>query len=71
VQVSIEEAKPADPNAVDKVAVELAAWSNAEVSEDGYLFKEIILTQDEAEKLRAKTDLERFAPGKTVFDTDA
>ncbi|MEN6399336.1 MAG: hypothetical protein ABFC74_03000 [Rectinema sp.] len=71
VQVSIEEAKPADPNAVDKIAEELAAWSNAEVSEDGYLFKEIILTQDEAEKLRAKTDLEKFAPGKTVFDTDA
>lgn len=71
VTVSIDEAKPATPAAADKIASQLAAWSNAEVAEDGYLFKEIMLTQDEAEKLRARTDLGSYTPGQTVFDTDA
>ncbi|MCE5255378.1 MAG: hypothetical protein LLF89_00860 [Spirochaetaceae bacterium] len=71
VSVSVDEAKPADPVAADKIAGQLAAWSGAEVVEDGYLFKEINLTQEEAEKLRTQMDLGTYAPGGTIFDSNA
>ncbi|MDX9783763.1 MAG: hypothetical protein RBT72_03315 [Spirochaetia bacterium] len=67
----IEEAKPSDPEAVDKISLRLAAWSKAEPVEGGYEFAELKRIQADMEKLRASVDLESFAPGKTVFDTES
>jgi len=67
----VEEAKPSDSRAVEKIAKRLAAWSEAEPSSDGYAYSDIIRTQNEAEALRKSIDIGTFAPGRTVFDTDS
>ncbi len=66
----IEEARPSDINAVDKISRRLAAWSRAEPKEGGYDFIELKRIQADIEKLRASVNLDNFAPGKTVFDTE-
>lgn len=71
VDVSLDEATPADSRAADKIADRLAAWSGAEPVSGGYEFREIIRIQDEAERLRAAIDPSSFVPGKTVFDTES
>lgn len=67
----VEEARPADPNAAERIARKLAAWSSSEPVSGGYYFKDIISSQEEAAKLRSSIDLARFKPGDTVFDTDS
>ena len=71
VSTSIDEARPADSRAAEKIAERLAAWSSAEPSSEGYRYDEIIRIQEEAEKLRQKIDASSFAPGRTVFDTES
>lgn len=69
ISVSIEEAKPKNPDAVEKIADRLAAWSRAEPMQSGYVYKEIERAQKDIEALRATIDTKQFAPGATVFDT--
>jgi len=67
----LDEAKPSDVRAAEKIAKRLAAWSGAEPTEGGYAYREIARTQTEVEKLRANIDTSTFAPGKAIFDTEA
>ncbi len=67
----IEEARPSDPKAIEKISLRLAAWSGAEPKEGGYEFTELKRIQRDMEKLRASVDLDSFSPGKTVFDTES
>ncbi len=67
----LDEARPSDVRAAEKIAKRLAAWSGAEPSEGGYAYREIARTQAEVEKLRASIDTSAFAPGKAIFDTEA
>jgi hypothetical protein len=71
VKVSMEEAQPADASAAQRIARNLAAWSEADVTEDGYEFKEILRSQGDVETLRSAVDSSGYALGKTVFDTEA
>ena len=71
VQSSVDEARPADQTATERIARNLAAWSAAEVTEKGYEFKEIARVQEDMEGLRSSVDEAGYAPGPTVFDTDA
>jgi hypothetical protein len=70
VTAPLDETRPADAGAAEKIAKRLAAWSGAEPSDGGYRFAELARSQDEAEKLRASIDSASFAPGKTIFDTN-
>lgn len=67
----VDEAKPSDAMAAEKIAKRLAAWSSAEPVSDGYEYKDIVRVQEEAEKVRKSIDLGAFAPGRAVFDTEA
>lgn len=67
----VDEARPADSGAAEKVARRLAAWSGAEPAAGGYEYREILKTQDEAEKQRAKIAGSDFGPGRAVFDTES
>jgi hypothetical protein len=67
----IEEAKPSDPKAIEKISLRLAAWSRAEPKDEGYEFIELKRIQNDMEKLRASVDLDSFTPGKTIFDTES
>jgi len=67
----IEEARPSDPKAIEKISLRLAAWSGAEPKEGGYEFTELKRVQRDMEKLRASVDLDSFSPGETVFDTES
>jgi hypothetical protein len=67
----IEEARPSDPKAREKISLRLAAWSGAEPTDGGYEFKELKRIQGDIEKLRASVDMDSFAPGETVFDTES
>ncbi|MCE1196164.1 hypothetical protein LWX53_06670, partial [bacterium] len=71
VAVPVDEARPADSAATEKIAARLAAWSQAEPESGGYEFAELTRTQDEAERVRASIDPASFAPGRTVFDTQS
>ncbi|MCX7027526.1 MAG: hypothetical protein NT061_08610 [Spirochaetes bacterium] len=71
VVAPMEEARPADPAAAERIARNLAAWSEADVTTTGYEFKEIGRGQADIERLRSAVDEGGFAPGKTVFDTEA
>jgi len=71
VHASIEEARPKEPSAVERIAKGLAAWSGADVTASGYEFKEIDRVQKDVDKLRSAVDETGYAPGTTVFDTDA
>jgi len=71
VAVPVDEARPADSSATEKIAARLAAWSQAEPASGGYDFAELARTQDEAERVRASIDTASFAPGRTVFDTQS
>lgn len=71
ISAPVEEARPSDGSAAEKIAARLAAWSKAEPTSDGYEFGDIMLTQDEAEKIRAAIDVSSFGPGKTIFDTQS
>lgn len=71
VAVPVDEARPADSAATEKITARLAAWSQAEPESGGYKFDELARTQDEAERVRASIDTASFAPGKTVFDTQS
>jgi len=71
VSAPVEEARPSDSRAVEKIAKRLAAWSEAEPASGGYAYRDIIRTQDEAETLRNAIDIGSFAPGRTVFDTES
>ncbi|HWR13071.1 MAG TPA: hypothetical protein VN445_14700 [Rectinemataceae bacterium] len=71
VTAPLDEARPADAHAAEKIAKRLAAWSNAEPASGGYEYREILRTQEEAEKQRLKIDISAFAPGKAIFDTES
>jgi len=69
--IPVNEARPADSGATEKIARKLAAWSGAEPDSGGYRYGEIARTQEEAEKLREGVDLSSLAPGRAVFDTES
>jgi hypothetical protein len=71
VQAPVDEARPADAAAAERIAKNLAAWSGAEVTEKGYEYKEIARVQEDIEGLRSAIDAGKYAPGPAVFDTDA
>ena len=69
VAVSIEDAKPRTPKAIQKIADRLAAWSRAEPVQSGYDYKDIVRGQEDIETLRSTIDTNQFSTGSTVFDT--
>jgi hypothetical protein len=70
VSVSLDEARPADSSAQEKITKRLAAWSGAEPREGGYEFSELTRIQDDIAAVRDSIDSSSFLPGKTVFDTE-
>ena len=71
VASTVEEARPADAAAAEKIAKRLAAWSGAEPASGGYEYSEIRRLEEDAEKIRAAVDTASFSPGRTVFDTES
>jgi len=71
VQLTLEEMRPRQANAVEEEVQHLAAWARGELTTEGYWnFEDIAFTQEEAEKVRATIREEDYIPQKTVFDTE-
>ncbi len=72
VNLGSEEARPTDPQAIQRELQHLAAWSAGEIAADGtWFFKEIEFTEREAERVRAAVRESDYAPTSTIFDSDA
>jgi len=71
VVAPVEEARPADSQAVQKIASRFAAWARAEPSAEGYEFKSLKEENDDIASLRNSIDTKDFSPGATVFDSNA
>ena len=67
----IEEARPSDASATEKIAKRLAAWAGAEPTSGGYDYREIRRLQEDAEKIRSAVNPDSFSPGRTIFDTES
>lgn len=67
----VEEAKPADPEAPQKIASRFAAWARAEPVADGYEFTSLKKENDDIAALRNSIDTQAYSPGKTIFDSNA
>jgi hypothetical protein len=71
VVAPVEEAKPSDPLAAQKIASRFAAWARAEPASDGFEFSQLKEENDDIAKLRNSIDAQAYAPGKTIFDSNA
>lgn len=67
----VDEAKPADRNAAQKIAARFAAWARAEPAADGYEFTSLKEENDDIAALRQSIDTKDFSPGATIFDSNA
>ncbi len=71
IQARLPEVSAVPPAAIEEEIRHLAAWASGEPGADGtWAFPDIHFTLTEADKVRAAIDERKYAPDKTVFDTD-